>query len=429
MKFWKKGAIVGVVALVGFIVLCGLGGYSILRSFQDSAKRLEPEFDRAEKNGIPLVLESLEPERTLQPELNAALEYKKAFDIWANVRPEIEDSKWDSYVLATTANDDTRQMSQLFASVVDPIERASRLAEAQWRIDYSDRAFGTYPVFAGVVDGVTVWLKTQVLKDDGPQFISVKGVETGFQVSDHVLASRDPGSLRAASSIRMQVLRLLALELEEIRPELGGVMAQDQYKVYANVVNGLKPIDSLPVWRRTAFLQLDTWIHYDDLKPAQQAIFGGARRDDGVMIDAASTEILKFWNGAIESAEGKPELEQYLLLGDAVLKMRDRVDLVGVPLKQLWTLDSATKGVGSLDWILADEQLMMVKQALDVLVSSESGLPQSFECKRVSVVGMKPYTYERTETGFKISAKPSERLAPDSALAKQSLVYEFKSRR
>jgi len=408
----KKVLIVGGVILVLFIAACGFGGYSLLRSFQDSAKSLGPEFERSKRNGIPLTLDAMRPERAIAPGENAALEYKKAFDIWQEKRSMIDDARWESYISSQEQNDDTVGVESIIGEIAGPIEAGAKLAEAQWQIDYSDRAFGSHPVFVGVVDGVFVW-RRMIQGSESEQLAK------GMRVSDHVVESHDPGSLRAASAIRMELLQGLALKLPFIEPS--------QYQVIRSSLDQVEAIDPVPVWRTTAFLQFATWDNYENLSQDQKTLFGGARRDDGVMLDAASTEILKFWNTAIEAADGKPELIQYTTLGEMVLRLRERTDLAAVPLKQLWTLDSATKGAGSLDWILANEQLMIMKQALDILTSSKGAFPEKFDCKRVSVIGMKAYTYERTKTGFKLSAKPSDVLAPQSALAKQSLVYEFKA--
>jgi hypothetical protein len=423
----KKWIIVGAVALVLFIVACGFGGYSLLRSFQDSAKNLEPEFARATSNGIPLTLDALRPERTLAPGENAALEYKKAFDEWVKIRPEISDERWESYLAGKVGADEKLEIDTRFNKATVIFEEASTLKEAQWNIDYSARAFDNYPIWAGLVDVHHALVRRQVFGDNPSKDSWASTLEERFAAPNHVLQSADPGSLRTAASMRMDVLSNLADAIPYLW--LGIERFPDRGAGLKEILDAQEPIDPLPVWRTTAFLQFNTWDSYEKLTNDQKTLFAGARRDDGVMLDAASTEILKFWDDAIEASVGKPELVQYTTLGEMVLRLRERTDLAAVPLKQLWTLDSATKGAGSLDWILANEQLMIMKQVMDVIVASNGQFPEKFDCKRVSVIGMKPYTYERTAAGFKISAKPSDVLAPQSALANQSLVYEFKELR
>ncbi len=422
----KKALIIGAVILVLFIVGCGLGGYSLLRSFQDGAKSLEPEFARSKKNGIPLSLNELTPERAIAPNENAALLYKKAFDEWVIVRPEVSDERWQSYLGGNVGADEQAEINNAFDPAVMLMAEASRMKSVQWSISYEDHAFSSNSLFGPLTEVHQVWVRSGSLQGP-PEEMWVESLKERLAPADHVLESRDPSSLRAAAVMRLETLNKLAAMLPNFFVNAKGNPGSwgSLFAKNLEVLEQVKPIDPLPVWRTTAFLQFNTWDSYEKLTKDQKALFGGARRDDGVMLDAASTEILKFWNTAIESAKDKPELVQYTTLGEMVLRMRERTDLAAVPLKQLWSLDSATQGAGSLEWILANEQLMMMKQVLDVLSTVKGAFPETFDCKRISVIGMKTYTYERTANGFKISVKPSDVLAPESMLAKQSLAYEF----
>ena len=417
--------IAGIVALI-FALLCGFGGYALYSSLNDSANQLGPEFERAEKNQIPLTQQDLRPEYGIPPNQNAALLYKDVFDQWVNLRPQIDDDRWQTFINSSARTEDTDRVLITFAPLVGPFQAAIEQPSAQWSIDYSDHAFSSYPVFPAIVDAaiLNINISDQEQNSRG-EFTSYLAVEQTLRSADHILASNDPGSLRTAAAIRSYVLKRVADDLPNIYKNRDE--RQVAQKMLA-VLESVADIDPLPVWRTTAFLQLDTWESYKNLTPEQQELFAVARRDHDVIINAASTEILSFWNTALEEAKGKPALTQYITLGEQVRILRERTDPAAFPLIKLWTLESATHGAGSMDWIVANEQLQLTRQALDVLVPSKDQLPQKFDCKRISVIGQKPYTYEKTSTGFKLSATPSDILAPDSALAQQSLIYEFKTK-
>lgn len=411
-RFWLIGG--GILALV--VVLCGIGGFLLYRGLSDSATALEPEFRRAEKNGIPLVWENLEMERGVRPEDNAALSYKAAFDEWVKVRPEISDERWRSFAAGTALEEDAQNIVIQMAGMLEPMKQAVGREEIQWPVQYGDRAFGRYPVFAAVVDGVA--LVNPRYQGNAPQ---TRDYAALFKPSNDLLASEDPGSLRAASAIRLQVLGWLAdyLPLYAQSQDVRGLV-----EIRSDLEN-VRAVDPLAVWRRTAFLQFVSWDEYESLTKEQKEFFGGSRRDHNLIIDSASLEILKFWNDAIEAAAGQSVLAQHLELGERVFRMRERNDIASMPLQKLWSLDSAIEGAGSVDWLIAEEQLQLMRQVLDVLIQSGGVFPEAFDCQRVSVIGEKPYSYEKTDRGFRISATPSDRLVPESALAQRKLVYEF----
>ena len=87
----KRIWIFGGITLALILAVCGIGGFFLYRGLVDSAGTLEPEFQRAKENQIPLVWADLEPPRALEPNQNAALDYKKMFDLWQAERPKFSD--------------------------------------------------------------------------------------------------------------------------------------------------------------------------------------------------------------------------------------------------------------------------------------------------------------------------------------------------
>lgn len=418
----KRIWIFGGITLALILTVCGIGGFFLYRGLVDSAGTLEPEFRRAKENQIPLVWANLEPPRALEPNRNAALDYKRMFDLWQAERPKFTDERWDSFIRGQGVPDDRKQIQNALSGLIPFFESASMKSEVQWQIDYSQRAFTSYPVFASIVDANELNLQNDQKRFDA-RSVELDQIKSAFRVSDHILASNDPGSLRAAARIRMSALEAAGRSLTEtLRGEQD---TNSYYKALLAILDQIKPIDPLPVWRKTAFLQFITWDEYEKLTADQRELFAASRRDHDLIIDSATSEILKFWNDALVQANGETQLGQQLLLGERVLRLRDRTDVAAIPLKKLWTLDSATKGAASIDWLIAEEQLQLLRQVLDILVTNSSDFPNKFSCQRKSVIGEELYTYEKTDSGFRITATPSGRLVPESALAQRKLTYEF----
>lgn len=418
----KRIWIFGGITLALILAVCGIGGFFLYRGLVDSAGTLAPEFRRAKENQIPLVWADLDPPRALEPNRNAALDYKRMFDLWQAERPKFADERWDSFIRGQGVPDDRKQIQSTLNGLIPLFESASTKSEVQWQIDYGQRAFTSYPVFASVVDANEINLQKNQKRSDA-RSVELDQIKDAFRVSDHVLASHDPGSLRAAARIRMSALEAAGRSLTETaRGELDPI---SDYQALLTILDQVKPIDPLPVWRKTAFLQFITWDEYEKLTPDQRELFAASRRDHDLIIDSASSEILKFWNDVLVQAKGETQLGQQLLLGERVLRLRDRTDIAALPLKKLWTLDSATKGAASIDWLIAEEQLQLLRQVLDILITISTEFPNKFSCQRNSIIGEKLYTYEKTSTGFRITATPSDRLVPESALAQRKLTYEF----
>jgi hypothetical protein len=418
----KRIWIFGGIALALILAFCGIGGFFLYRGLVDSAGTLEPEFRRAKENQIPLVWADLEPPRALEPNQNAALDYKKIFDLWQTERPKFTDERWDSFIRGQGVPDDRKQIQNALNGLNPLFKSASAKTEVQWQIDYSQRAFTSYPGFAAIVDANEINLQKNQYRT-AVRSVDLDQIKDAFRVSDHILASNDPGSLRASARIRMSALEAAGRSLTET-PRV----AQDSTKYYQallSILEQVKPIDPLPFWRRTAFLQFITWDEYEKLTADQRELFAASRRDHDLIIDSATSEILKFWNDALAQAKGETQLGQQLLLGERVLRIRDRTDIAALPLQKLWTLDSATKGAASIDWLIAEEQLQLLRQVLDILIANSTEFPDEFKCKRKSVIGEKFYDYEKTDAGFRITATPSNRLVPASALAQRKLTYEF----
>ncbi|MBS1710580.1 MAG: hypothetical protein JSS71_02505 [Armatimonadetes bacterium] len=395
-----------------FLALCGGGGLALYRSLNSASNSLEAEFSKARSHGIPLTADEVPEPVSVEPSRNAALAYKGVFDEWQRVRPKIDDKRWQSLSTGRILDEDKAQLLSECGALADLFARAASKPAAQWSIDYRSAAFSDYPVWSAIGDAATVWAER--LPAFGPG-----EARTGFAASGHVLSSHDPGSLRTASLIRIVMLKKIAEGLPE--------GDRSWTKSMHEVLDQAKPIDPIPVWRTTAFLQYETWTRYGELTKEQKETFGAAMREQGVVVDAQTAEILKFWNEALADAEGKPALTQYIELGEKVRKLRERTDPGAVALQKLWGLPSAKGGAGSLEWLIANEQLALMQQALDILVQSED-LPDRFDCKRVSVLGQVPFTYQRTPDGFRLSAKPAPVLAADSPLAQQNLAYEFRSK-
>ncbi|ARU42106.1 hypothetical protein CCB80_13540 [Armatimonadetes bacterium Uphvl-Ar1] len=418
----KRIWIFGGITLALILAVCGIGGFFLYRGLVDSAGTLEPEFRRSKENQIPLVWADLEPPRALEPNRNAALDYKSMFDLWQAERPKFTDERWDSFIRGQGVPDDRKQIQSALNGLIPLFESASTKSEVQWQIDYSQRAFTSYPVFASVVDANEINLQKNQKRFDA-RSVELDQIKDAFRVSDHILASNDPGSLRAAARIRMSALEAAGRSLTEtLRGEQD---TNSYYKALLAILDQIKPIDPLPVWRKTAFLQFITWDEYEKLTADQRELFAASRRDHDLIIDSATSEILKFWNDALVQAKGETQLGQQLLLGERVLRLRDRADVAALPLKKLWTLDSATKGAASIDWLIAEEQLQLLRQVLDILITTSTDSPSKFTCQRKSVIGEKLYAYEKTASGFRITATPSDRLVPESALAQRKLTYEF----
>lgn len=415
----KKVLIVGAILFGSVLLLCAIGGNWIYQGLMKSANELTAQEELAIKNGI---LSADEEERSLPPTQNAAVMLKHAFDEWSALRPQISEERWYSFVNGT-AGEDAEQIVQYMQPVTDLVIEAGKTPAAQWNIDYSSRAFSSYPVWAAVVDGVNVNMSLV----NTPIFVNTSdgrsAISWPLQVSNHILASHDPGSLRATAEVRRAILTQVG-KLIEANWNRGKVSTED-CKLLIAKLESAKPIDPLPVWRTTAYLQYDTWESYDKLTDEQKKLFNGIPRDHPTMIDASSSEILKFWNNALSEAQGKSQLEQVLLLAKKVDTLRTKTEQTQMALQRLWDLDSAKSGAGSIDWLLAEEQLQLTMQALDVLAASKNGFPQKFDCKRMSVIGMTQFTYKRTATGFKIFAEPSDIIPEVSSLRDVGMVYEF----
>lgn len=418
----KRIWIFGGITLALILAVCGIGGFFLYRGLVDSAGTLEPEFRRAKDNQIPLVWADLEPPRALEPNQNAALDCKKIFDLWQAERPKFSDERWDSFIRGQGVPDDRKQIQNALNELIPDFESASEKSDVQWQIDYSQRAFTSYPVFAAIVDANEVNLQKNRNRTD-VRSVELDQINSALRVSNHVLASHDPGSLRTAARIRMSALEAAGRSLTETaRGELDPISYQ---QALLTILDQVKPIDPLPVWRKTAFLQFITWDEYEKLTADQRELFAASRRDHDLIIDSASSEILKFWNDVLVQAKGETQLGQQLLLGERVLRLRDRTDIAALPLQKLWSLDSATKGAASVDWLIAEEQLQLLRQVLDILVTNSTDFPNKFSCQRKSIIGEKLYVYEKTPTGFRITATPSDRLVSESALAQRKLTYEF----
>lgn len=410
----KKVLIVGAILFGAVLLLCAIGGTWIYQGLMKSANDLTNQEQLAIKNGI---LTGDKPERSLPPTENAAVILKHAFDEWQLRRPEISDERWESFFNGT-AGEDTDQILQFFKPVTDLVTEAGTTSEAQWSIDYSAGAFSSYPVWPAVVDGVNVNMVTFAKSP-----FTLSEIESPIQVANHILASGDPGSLRAAAEVRRVVLTQLGKSLETSWNK--GAVTPKLCKDLIEVLESAKPIDPLPVWRTTAYLQYDTWENYDNLTDDQKKLFKDIPRDHPTMIDAGSSEILKFWNDALAEAQGKSQLEQLLLLAKKVDSLRTNPEQTQMPLQRLWDLDSAKTGAGSVDWLLSEELLQLTIQALEVLSVSQKGFPENFDCKRISVIGMKEFTYQRSANGFKIFAEPSDLIPANSTLTDVKMVYEF----
>lgn len=415
----KKVLIVGAILFGAVLLLCAIGGTWIYQGLMKSANDLTNQEQLAIKNGI---LTGDESERSLAPTENAAVMLKHAFDEWQALRPQITDERWESF-LNGTAGEDADQIVVYMKPVTDLVIEAGKTPTVQWNIDYSSGAFSSYPVWPAVVDSVKI---SASLLGTPALITSSNGSSTiasPLQVSNHILASHDPGSLRAAAEIRRSVLTQLGKVLEA--NWMNGRVSSEDCKVLLTELEKAKPIDPLPIWRTTAYLQYSTWENYDKLTDDQKKLLKDIPRDHPTMIDAGSSEILKFWNDALAEAQGKSQLEQLLLLARKVDALRTKTEQPQMPLQRLWELDSAKSGAGSVDWLLAEEQLHITLQALDVLAVSGAGFPKTFDCQRKSVIGMSNFTYERTTSGFKIYAEPSDIIPEVSSLRDVGMVYEF----
>ncbi|QYK52406.1 MAG: hypothetical protein KF824_09065 [Fimbriimonadaceae bacterium] len=410
----KKVLIVGAILFGAVLLLCAIGGTWIYQGLMKSANDLASQEQLAIKNGI---LAGDKPERSLPPTENAAVILKHAFDEWQLRRPEISDERWES-VLNGTAGEDTDQIVRFFKPVTDLVTEAGTTPKAQWSIDYSAGAFSSYPVWPAVVDGVNVNM-LQLAKSP----FTLSDIESPIQVANHILASDDPGSLRAAGEVRRAVLTQVGKSLEESwnKNSVSSELCRDLIRT----LESAKPIDPLSVWRTTAYLQYDTWENYDKLTDDQKKLLKDIPRDHPSMIDAGSSEILKFWNSALAEAQGKSQLEQLLLLANKVNVLRTNPEQTQMPLQRLWDLASAKTGAGSVDWLLSEELLQLTIQTLEVLSVSHDGFPEKFDCKRTSVIGMKEFTYQRIANGFKIFAEPSNLIPANSTLTDVKMVYEF----
>lgn len=296
------------------------------------------------------------------------------------------------------------------------IEQAGSQEVAQWSIDYSEFAFSSFPVWSAVVDGVDATIDIPL--HEYPLY----AYKRRLKVADHVLSSGDPGSSRAGAAIRMTVLTQFSRFLSLMNGSSG---REKMLSDAVSILESLRPIDPLTVWRKTAFLQFETWENYDKLTAKQKKIFAGIPRDHPAMLDASSAEILKFWNTAIAEAQGKTQLEQLLLLAKEVEDLRAKPAQTQLALLRLWELDSAKSGAGSIDWLLAEEQRQLTLQALDVLLATRTEFAKEFKCKRISVIGMKPFTYQKTAKGFRLFAEPSNIIPDVSSLRDVGMVYEF----
>jgi len=415
----KKVLIVGAILFGSVLLLCGIGGNWIYQGLMKSANELTGQEELAIKNGI---LSADVEERSLPPTKNAAVMLKHAFDEWSALRPQISDERWDSFI-SGTAGEDAEQIVRYMKPVTELVIEAGNTPTTQWSIDYSARAFSSYPVWAAVVDGVNVNISPLSTPRLVISSAGRSAIASPLQVSNHILESHDPGSLRATAEVRRAVLTQLGKLIEA--NWINGNVSPEDCKLLIAKLESAKRIDPLPVWRTTAYLQYDTWESYDKLTDEQKKLFNGIPRDHPTMIDASSSEILKFWNSALSEAQGKSQLEQVLLLAKRVDTLRTKTEQTQMALLRLWELDSAKSGAGSIDWLLAEEQLQLTIQALDVLAASKDGFPKEFNCKRTSVIGLKQFSYERTANGFKVFAEPSNIIPEVSSLRDVGMVYEF----
>lgn len=415
----KKMVIIGAILFGSLLLMCGIGGTWIYQNVMKSANDFDGQVATATKNGI---FAGEPSEQAVPPTENAALTFKHAFDAWQVARPQISDERWESFIKGKAGEDESHEIDKLMMPVTTLIEQAGSQEVAQWSIDYSEFAFSSYPVWAAVVDGVDAEIQRRGFQDNPLRNQWIDTTQERLKVADHVLASGDPGSLRAAAAIRMSALTCLSRELPYM-----GFQSKNAGNIpgLISLLESVKPIDPLPVWRKTAFLQFETWENYDKLSAEQKKIFAGIPRDHPAMLDASSAEILKFWNTAIAEAQGKTQLEQLLLLAKNVEDLRAKPEQTQLALLRLWELDSAKSGAGSIDWLLAEEQRQLTLQALDVLLVAQTEFSKEFECRRISVIGMKPFTYEKTAKGFRLYAEPSNIIPDVSSLRDVGMVYEF----
>lgn len=395
-----------------FLALCGGGGIALFRSLNSASRSLEAEYAAALANGMPTTAEEIPRQVSVEPADNAALGYKAVFDEWQRIRPSIDDDRWQSFSTGRILATDKAEVMRECGRLADLFKTAAAMPKAQWAIDYRSGAFTQFPVWAAIGDAALVWTERE--QKFGPEEAQVV-----FAASNQVLGSNDPGSLRTASIIRIEVLKRIASQLP--------ASDANTIRAFREILDKTEPIDPFPVWQATAFLHYDTWTRYDELTEAQREVFGGSMRDQAVVVDAQTAEILKFWNSVFKESKGQMPLTQYTFLGEAVRKLRERTDPGAMAIQKLWGLPSSKEGAGSAEWLVANEQLALIQQALDILAPG-GPLPESFACKRVSVLGLVPFTYERITDGFKLSAKPASVLAPDSPLAQQNLAYEYRSK-
>lgn len=396
------------------VLLCGIGGTWIYNNVSSAANELSGQEEFAFKTGI---FADGPDERAVHPNDNAAVILKRAFDEWQQRRSLIADERWESYVKGQ-AGDDAKEIDAIMQPVAALIKEAGEKEHAQWRIDYSQFAFSSYPVWNAVTEGIETDLRLEPFNSDHTT------LKRRLRVTDHILKSADPGSLRTAGSIRMSVLTHLSQALEETWRQHPATL-----EMWLKDIENSEMIDPIPVWRKTALLHLETWENYEKLSDEQKKIFAGIPRDHSSMIYASSSQILKFWNVAISNNEKAPQLEQVLYLGKKVEELRSKPEQTQLALLSLWNLELSKTGAGSIDWLLAEEQRQLTLQALDILIAYKSELPKTFSCVRQSVIGRKAFTYEKTEKGFRLYAVPSDTIPDVSSLKDVGMVYEFTTSR